>query len=156
MSQMIYGVFNTRAQAESAILAVQIETRSVGVHALVHEGQLREQDVQMEATDAFHGAIVGALVVGGLAALIGAVLIPSGTLRFGWIEFALMTVVGTTLGVIAGAVAGSSEPRRKLLALAERLREGKILVTMKSDDELPLSTIVELFNENGAVEVVAA
>jgi hypothetical protein len=155
MSQMIYGVFDTRAQADSAILAVQSETRD-DIHALVHEGRLRDEDVQVAATDALRGAILGAILVGGLAALIGALLVPSGTLSFGWSEFFFMAIAGTTLGVTAGAVAGASEPRQELMALAKRLQEGKVLVTMNAHADVPTSTIVELFAENGAIQVEAA
>lgn len=156
MSQMIYGVFNTRAQADSAIEAIASETGNGGVNALVHEGHLRDEDVQMGGTDALRGAILGAAVVGVVAALIGGVLlVPGANLSIGWSEFFFMAVAGTIMGVTAGAVAGASEPRAELVALAKRLHEGKILVTMEAD-EIPLATVVELFARNGAVEVKAA
>jgi len=40
-------------------------------------------------------------------------------------------------------VAGASEPRKELVAIARRLGEGKVLVTMATE-ELPMATIVEL------------
>jgi hypothetical protein len=153
---MIYGVFNTRAQADSAIDAVESETGSAGINALVHEGHLRDEDVQMGGTDALRGAILGAVVVGCVAALIGGVLlVPGANLSIGWTEFLFMAIAGTIMGVTAGAVAGASEPRKELLALAQRLEEGKVLVTMEAD-EIPTATVVELFSKNGAVEVKAA
>jgi hypothetical protein len=156
MSQMIYGVFNTRAQADSAIDAVASETGNEGVNALVHEGHLRDEDVQMGGTDALRGAISGALVVGCIAALIGGLLlIPGANLSIGWSEFVFMAVAGTIMGVTAGAVAGASEPRAELVEIAKRLHEGKVLVTMEAD-EIPTATVVELFSKNGAVEVKAA
>lgn len=156
MSHMIYGVFDTRAQADSAIDAVETETGCNGLNALVHEGHLRDEDVQMGGTDALRGAVLGAVVVGCVAALIGGVLlVPGANLSIGWTEFLFMAVAGTIMGVTAGAVAGASEPRKELLALARRLEEGKVLVTMEAD-EIPTATIVELFSKNGAVEVKAA
>ncbi|MFO7563865.1 MAG: hypothetical protein R6X02_14560 [Enhygromyxa sp.] len=156
MSGMIYGVFNTRAQAEQAIEAVEDEVGRDGLNALVHEGHMRDEDVQMGGTDALKGAIMGALVVGFIAAVIGGILlIPSANLSIGWSEFVFMAVGGTIMGVTAGAVAGASEPRKELAAMAQRLHEGKVLVTMASD-EIPTATIVELFQNHGALDVKAA
>lgn len=156
MSGMIYGVFNTRAQAEEAIQAIEHEVGHDGLNALVHEGRMRDEDVQMGGTDALGGAIKGALVVGCVAALIGGILLtPGANLSVGWSEFLFMAVGGTIMGVTAGAVAGASEPRKELIAMARRLEEGKVLVTMATD-EIPTATIVELFNDNGAVEAKAA
>jgi hypothetical protein len=156
MSQMIYGVFNTRAQADSAIQAIAFETGNEGVNACVHEGQLRNEDVQMGGTDALRGAVLGAVVVSGVAALIGGfLLIPGANLSIGWSEFFFMGVAGTIMGVTAGAVAGASEPRAELVALAKRLHEGQVLVTMDAN-EIPIATVIELFTKNGAVEIKAA
>ncbi|HLT38692.1 MAG TPA: hypothetical protein VK034_20530 [Enhygromyxa sp.] len=156
MSGMIYGVFNNRTQAERAIEAVEGEVGHDGLNALVHEGHMRDEDVQMGGTDALKGAIAGALVVGCVAALIGGILlIPGANLSIGWTEFVFMAVGGTIMGVTAGAVAGASEPRKELIAMARRLDEGKVLVTMATD-EIPTATIVELFQNHGAVDVKAA
>lgn len=156
MSQMIYGVFNTRAQADSAIEAIASETGNEGVNALVHEGHLRDEDVQWGGTDALRGAVLGAVVVGCVAALIGGLLlIPATNLSIGWSEYFFMAVGGLIMGVTAGAVAGASEPRAELVALAKRLHEGKVLVTMDAD-EIPTAIVLELFAKNGAVEVKAA
>ena len=156
MSGMIYGVFDTRAQAERAIEAVEEQVGHDGLNALVHEGQMRDEDVQMGGTDAVKGAVKGALVVGCVAALIGGVLLIPGTnMSVGWTEFLFMAIGGTIMGVTAGAVAGASEPRKELVAMARRLEEGKVLVTM-ANDEIPTATIVELFEKAGAVEARAA
>ncbi|WP_181197870.1 hypothetical protein [Enhygromyxa salina] len=153
---MIYGVFNTRTQAETAIQALETEAGLDGVNALVHEEYLRDEDVQMGGTNALRGAIFGAVVVSVVAALIGGVLlIPGADLSVGWTEYIFMTVAGTIMGVTAGAVAGASEPRKELAALAARLSEGKVLVTMDADD-IPPALVVDLFAKNGAVEVKAA
>jgi hypothetical protein len=155
MSNMIYGVFNNRAQAEQAIEAIEDQVGHDGLNAFVHEGHMRDEDVQMGATDALKGAITGALVVGCVAALIGGLLLIPANMSIGWTEFVFMAVGGTIMGVTAGAVAGASEPRKELIAMARRLEEGKVLVTM-ANDEIPAATIVELFNKHGAVEAKAA
>lgn len=156
MSGMIYGIFNTRTQAESAIDAVEGASGNAGINALVHADQLRLEDVQMGGTEALKGAILGAAVVGCIAALIGGLLlVPGANLSIGWTEFLFMAIGGTIMGVTAGAVAGASEPRKELLAMAQRLHEGKVLVTMASD-EIPTATIVELFTTHGALDVKAA
>jgi hypothetical protein len=156
MSAMIYGIFNTRTQAESAIDAVEGASGNAGSNALIHADHLRLEDVQMGGTDALKGAIAGALLVGCIAAVLGGVLlIPGADLSIGCTEFLFMAIGGTIMGVTAGAVAGASEPRKELLAMAERLQEGKILVTMATDT-IPTATIIELFTTHGAVDVKAA
>ena len=155
MSQVIYGVFDNRNQAEDAIEAIEDQTGHKGVNALVHEGHLRDEDVQMGGTDALKGAIAGALVVGIIASLIGGfLLIPNANLSVGWTEFLFIAIGGTIMGVTAGAVAGASEPRPELIAMARRLEEGKVLVTM--DTELAPSEVIDLFSAHGAIEVRAA
>lgn len=156
MSQMIYGVFDTRAQAEAAIQAIETQTENEGINALVHEDYLRNEDVQIGGTDALRGAILGATVVGVIAAIVGGlVLVPATNLSVGWTEYLFISGAGTLMGVTAGAVAGASEPRKELLALAQRLKEGKVLVTMDAD-EIPVATVLDLLSRNGALEVKAA
>ena len=155
MSQVIYGLFDTRNAAEEAIDAIEAKIGNEGVNALVHEGHLRDEDVQMGGTDALKGAIAGALVVGIIASLIGGfLLIPNADLSVGWTEFLFIAIGGTIMGVTAGAVAGASEPRPELIAMARRLEEGKVLVTM--DTELAPSEVIDLFSAHGALEVRAA
>lgn len=156
MSQMIYGVFDTRAQAEAAIRAIETQTVNTGIHALVHEEYLRDEDVQMGGTDALRGAVLGAVVVGVVAALVGGLLlIPAANLSVGWTEYLFISGAGTIMGITAGAVAGASEPRKELLALAQRLKEGKVLVTMDAN-EIPVDAVMDLLTQNGALEVKAA
>ena len=155
MSQVIYGLFDTRNAAEEAIDAIEAEIGNEGVNALVHEGHLRDEDVQMGATDALKGAFLGATVVGIVAAFIGAlILIPTANLSIGWSEWFFMAMGGTIMGVTAGAVAGASEPKKELIAMAKKLDEGKVLVTMASD--LDLGTVTETFGRFGALEVRSA
>ena len=155
MSQVIYGLFDNRNAAEEAIDAIEVETGHEGVNALVHEGHLRDEDVQMGATDALKGAILGATVVGIVAAFIGGlILIPSANLSIGWSEWVFMALGGTIMGITAGAVAGASEPKKELIAMARHLDEGKVVVTMASD--IDMATIAETFGRYGALEVRAA
>jgi len=154
---IIFGVFENRAAAESAIEAIERQTGSE-LAAVVHEEHLRDDDVQMSGTDALKGALMGAAVVGVLGALIGGLLlIPAADLSIGWSEFAFLGLAGSVMGVTAGAVAGASESREEIRKMAAQLEQGKVLVTLGTDDEnLPQAKIFELFTANGAVEVKAA
>jgi hypothetical protein len=154
MSSIIYAVFENRDAAKTAIEAVEREFGEVT--AVVHEDHLRDEDVQMGATDALKGALWGAGLVGVIGALIGGLLlIPSADVSIGWTEFAFLAMAGTIMGVTAGAVAGASESRTEIRQMARRLEEGKVLVTLDRAD-VPSATIFELFSANGAMEVKAA
>lgn len=156
MSGMIYGVFDTRAQAEAAIEVIEDHVGHDSLNVLIHEGRMRDEDLQMGGTDALKGAVKGALVVGCVAALLGGLfLIPGANMSVGWTEFVFLAGGGTIMGVTAGAVAGASEPRKELVAMARRLEEGKVLVTIATD-ELPSAAVVELLEVHGAVEAQAA
>jgi hypothetical protein len=153
---MIYGVFDTRAQAEAAIEAIEDQVGHDSLNVLIHEGRMRDEDLQMGGTDALKGAVKGALVVGCVAALLGGLLLsPGANMSVGWTEFVFLAGGGTIMGVTAGAVAGASEPRKELVAMARRLEEGKVLVTIATD-ELPSDAVVEILEVNGAVEAQAA
>jgi hypothetical protein len=155
MTGIIFGVFETRAAADSAIEAIEHELGGE-IAAVVHEEYLRDDDVQMSGTRALRGAVMGALVVGVLGALIGGLLlIPGANLSIGWTEFAFLGMAGSVMGVTAGAVAGASESREEIRTMASRLEQGKVLVTLDRHD-VPSATILELFTANGAVEVKAA
>ena len=156
MSQMIYGVFETRNQADEAIEAIEEATGHHGVNALIHEGHMRDEDIQMSGTLALKGAVAGAVVVGCAGALIGALLLlPNAGMNVGWAEFVFMAVAGTIMGVTAGAVAGASEPNSELLAVSEVLDQGKVLVTAESD-AIPAAAVVMLMTKHGATKARAA
>lgn len=155
MSGIIFGVFENREAAQTAIDAVE---RQVGTElgAVVHEEYLRGEDLQMSGTDALKGALLGAAVVGVFGALIGGLLlIPAADVSIGWTEFAFLGLAGSVMGITAGAVAGASESREEIRRMAGRLEQGKVLVTFNQAD-LPSATILDLFTANGAVEVKAA
>ncbi|NVB37157.1 hypothetical protein G6O69_04895 [Pseudenhygromyxa sp. WMMC2535] len=156
MSGIIFGVFESRRDADAAVEAVSRETGLEEINAVVHEEHLRDEDVQMTGTEALEGAIKGALLVGIAGALIGGLLmIPRADLSVGWAEWGFLALAGTIFGVTAGAVAGASESREEIRAMAEHLEAGNVLVTMDAD-ELPAATVVEIFAANGALDVKAA
>lgn len=155
MSGIIFGVFENRAQADAAVEELTRETAG-DVNAVVHDDHFRDEDVQMSGTDALKGAIKGALLVGISGALIGGLMmIPAADLSIGWTEWLFLALAGTIFGVTAGAVAGASESREEIRAMASKLEAGNVLVTMEADD-MPAATIVDLLAAKGALEVKAA
>jgi hypothetical protein len=156
MSGIIFGVFENRAAADAALEVVSREAGPQGINAFIHEEHLRDEDVQMTGTEALKGALKGAALVGISGAIIGGlILLPAAGLDVGWTEWVFLAVAGTIFGVTAGAVAGASESREEIRAMAKRLEQGNVLVTMEAS-EMPAATIVSLFAANGALEVKAA
>ena len=154
MSTIIFGIFDKCEQAESAIET--IEARAEGeVNAVIHHGRLRDEDVQMGATDLIAGATLGAVVVGVLGATLGVLLTQAAGLSLGWVEWVFIGAAGTIMGITAGAVAGASEPQRELKAMGDRLADGQVLVTIDTAD-VPSTRALEMFRTAGALEVQAA
>jgi hypothetical protein len=155
MSGIIFGVFENRAQADAAVEELTRQTEG-SVNAVVHQDHFRDEDVQMSGTDALKGAVKGALLVGIAGAIIGSLMmIPAADLSIGWTEWVFLGFAGTIFGVTAGAVAGASESREEIRAMASKLEAGNVLVTMEADDT-PAATIVDLLAAKGALEVKAA
>lgn len=156
MSGIIFGVFSDRERADAAVAAVEAEAGPQGINAFVHEESLRDEDVQMRGTDAMRGALMGAGMVGVLGAVVGCLLlIPAADLSIGWTEWFILMFAGSLFGITAGAVAGASEARAEIRAMARKLEQGNVLVTMEAT-EMPAATIVELLVANGASEAKAA
>lgn len=150
MSQFVYGVFESRNNAEQAIERVDALHHGSGVEAFVHEGHLEDGEIQMSGTQGLRGMIAGGVVSGLFGALIAAfVLAPAHDMGFGLAEFMLVALAGGVFGVCAGGVAGASEAKQEVAALGNQLRAGKVVVTMQVPTP-EAGTVTRLLTESGA------
>lgn len=156
MSQFIYGVFEDRAEAEAAIDRVDALHQGSGVEAVVHEGHLRDDEIQMGGTQGLRGMIAGGIVSGVFGAIIAALfLAPAHEMAFGMSEFMLVMLGGTIFGITAGGVAGASEAKQEVSVLSEQVRNGKVLVTFQVPRE-DSAVVTRLLGESGAFLARAA
>lgn len=156
MSQFVYGVFEDRAGAEAAIDRVDALHAGAGVEAVVHEGHLRDDEIQMGGTQGLRGMIAGGVVSGLFGAIIAALfLAPAHDMAFGASEFLLVMLGGTIFGITAGGVAGASEAKSEVAALGEQVRLGKVLVTLQVPRE-DSAIVTRLLGESGASTARAA
>lgn len=156
MTSLFYGLFGSRKAAERAIEALSHETGGEGINAVLHEGHLDGENLQMGGTDVRRSAALGAVVVGCLAAGIGVLLLtPRIGLGLGWFEFMLIAIAGTIMGVTAGALAGSSEPGPELRPLVEKLGPTDVLVTIETGAASE-EAVCDLLRANGASDLAVA
>jgi hypothetical protein len=156
MPGIVYGLFPSSAAANEAVEVVRSRSQHAELDAFVHEGPIRDEDVQISGTAAVRWAAAGALIVGSTAAVIAAlVLAPRADMQLGVFEFVLVFLGGLVFGVVAGAVAGASESKREIRRMAAGAHDGRVLVTVEAGQADP-RRIAGLLEEQGALEVRAA
>lgn len=157
MSKVVYGVFRDDVSAGEALDELHADARYREIDAVVHEGHVREEDVQLGGTRALSGMILGGLVVGGIGAFFASFLIwPMAGYWFGLPEALLVLLAGSIFGVVAGGVAGASECKDSIRAGARKVAAGgPVLLTAELDAE-DVGDLVELLRAGGASEVRAA
>ena len=158
MSKVVYGVFRDDVSASRALGRLHAEPRYRDIDAVVHEGYVREEDVQLGGTRALSGMIVGGLVVGVIGAIAATFFVwPMAGYWFGLSEALLVVLAGSIFGVVAGGVAGASECKASIREGARTVAtQGHVLVTAELDDSDEAAEVVELLREGGASDVRAA
>jgi hypothetical protein len=158
MSKVVYGMFRDEPAAAQALDRIHANARYREIDAVVHEGYVREEDVQLGGTRALSGMIVGGLVVGVIGAIAASFFVwPMAGYWFGFTEAMLVLLAGSTFGVIAGGVAGASECKPSIRDGAHQVAaKGRVMVTAELDDADDVAAVVELLRDGGASEVRAA
>jgi hypothetical protein len=154
MSHIVYAVFDNEQQAERALEQCD-STEPAG--AVFHEGHMREEDVQIGATQALLGAIGLGTLVGVVGALIAWLVVwpASGYMFTPWVV-PLMAVAGSLFGVVAGAVAGASECKPNVRALTPEVERGHVVVTCEVQGKADADRILEACARGGSTVAVAA
>ena len=137
MSTVVTALFPNAETANAALAKVGDVAREAGPpSAMVHSGHLREEEVPLSGTDALRGATMGALLVGGVGALVGCLVVwPSMGFWFGMQAMFAMFIGGSLFGIVAGAVAGASEANHSIRSRASKVREGQSLLTCEVEDD---------------------
>ncbi len=134
MSKVVVGVFHDRDQAESALEDLKNEGFEQDISLVARDEE--KSGMSMENQDLTEGAFTGG-ALGGIAGLLagaGALLIPG----VGPI-IAAGPIAATLTGVVTGGIAGSlvdyGIPEERGEYYEEQVRQGGILLTVKSSDE---------------------
>ncbi len=156
MAGIVYGLFENKNAADEAITYVQSKTTHSDVNAFVHEGYVRDSDVQITGTAATKWAAGGAISVSlGISLIALFVLAPRAGMELSFFEFVLVFLGGTVFGVIAGVVAGAGEAKAEIRKMANKVGDGRVLVTLEVPEGSP-KRVVGLLEDSGALEVKAA
>jgi hypothetical protein len=156
MAKVVYGLFEDRVAAERAIETLHHNVSYRDIGAAVHEGHVRDEDVQLGGTDAMSGMIIGGLVVGVLGAVLAAFVVwPMAGFWFGWPETLIMIGLGSVFGIVAGGVAGASECKASIRQNARAVGRGRVLVTAELDRD-EMAGVIDLFTQSGGSGVRAA
>jgi hypothetical protein len=156
MPKVVYGVFRDEMSAGEALERLHADARYREIGAVVHEGHVREEDIQLGGTHALSGMIIGGLLVGLLGAFFAYFFVwPMAGYWFGWPEALLVVLAGSIFGVVGGGVAGASECKASIREGARRVGQGGVLVTAELDRE-NVADVVELMRAGGAADVHAA
>ena len=160
MSKTVLGVFDSISQAERAVdelkrkgfdkKEISILAREERTKRETGEGlQNLDEDEKLTSGIATGGALGGAA---GLLAGVGALAIPGigPIVAAGPIAAAL---TGAVTGGIAGGLLDWGIPEETGRRYEQRVREGKIVAMVKSDDEKRVEEVADIFRRNGAKEV---
>lgn len=169
----VAGIFNSQAEAESAVEALRTANIPEGRVSLLTPGTSESQldDVPTTETEqegmgkAVGGVVGGALGVAGglqLGAAVASLLVPGvgPVLAAGLVGAALLGAGGAATGMAAGgALEGSMAeglPHDELFVYEDALRRGRSVVLVVADDEVSEGVARDLFKEVGAESVDAA
>lgn len=155
MPHIVYGVFDNGAQAEQALAECEI---SEPVGAQIQEGHWRDEDVQIGASQALWSSMVMGLGVGVAGALFAwAFLWPAFGIPLPWHAMLPFALSASTFGIVAGAVAGASECKTNLRALAPEVEhKHRVVVTCEVDKAGDAAKIKDAFERGGGEFVHAA
>lgn len=155
MPHIVYGVFDNGAQAEQALADCEI---GEPVGAQIQEGHWRDEDVQIGASQARWSS----MIMGGGVGIIGALF----AWAFLWPAFGIplpftailpFALSASTFGIVAGAVAGASECKTQLRALAPEVEhKHRVVVTCEVDKAQDAEKIKDAFERGGGQFVHAA
>lgn len=169
----VAGIFNSSAEAESAVEALRMAGIGEDRVSLLTPGTSQQQLDEVPTTEteqegmgkAVGGVVGGALGVAGglhLGAAAASLLIPGvgPVLAAGLVGAALLGAGGAATGMMAGGALEDSMaeglPHDELFVYEDALRRGRSVVLVVAEDEAGEGIARDLFREAGAVSVDAA
>src|SRR3954469_19385166 len=161
-----FGLYKSRAQAESAVDALQqAGFRSDDISVLLPDQQSSEEFAHEKNTKAPEGTTTGVAAGGaiggtlGLLAGIGTLAIPGvgPFIAAGPIMGALAGLgVGGTVGGLIGALVGMGIPEYEAKRYEGRLREGGVLMSVHCDTSDDITRAKEILKRTGADDIASA
>lgn len=155
MKHIVFALFETEEAAAAAIHDLTASGMpKEHVSLIVRRDALDEYDTVIEESDAGPAMGRGVLIGGAIGTVFGLLLGgPFGLLGAGPLASALFGAgAGSLYGAFGGALAGASVTDGSLDTLAQGLREGRILVTARTEDLDVERDVMAIFADHGAVE----
>ena len=153
MSKIVYGVFDTPAQADQALERIGRGPKSGDATAVSYDHEPSGEELSLAATRTVRWTLAAMAVVGFLGATAMSILAPLKMgVEFGLADFFFVWGGGTVFGMVAGAVSGMAEPLQELERPMALARAGKALVLVDDGDD----ATVDKLREQGAVVAYAA
>ena len=174
MKNFIGGLFKNKENAEKARNALHVkglDDGSINMLQCTHE----KEAVILEKTPSIksigEGALTGAMILGGLGALLG-LLVGLGIIRFPGLEpsasqvlpfqisgqfIFTATLAGMLLGGVTGAILGAATrlamPEYRKLDTFQQANKGDLLLAVQADSSTRINKVKSTMQENGAVSL---
>lgn len=155
MKHIVFALFETEEAAAAAIADLtESGLPKEHVSLIVRRDALDEYDTVVEESDAGPALGRGVLIGGAIGTVFGLLLGgPFGLLGAGPLAAALFGAgAGSLYGALGGLLSGAGVTDQNLESLAQGLREGRILVTARTEDLDVEADVMRIFGERGAIE----
>lgn len=156
MSQTLFAVFPDLAAARAAMAELErLGTPSSSCSVVLHQKNLEHVptgEIPLFETSAGEGAVKGTIGGAAVGAILGGVLaLPLGLVGAGFLAAVLFGASsGSVLGLLEGAILGSSEADPTVTELARALEEGKVLLAVEPPDRASAEKAEAVLRRGGA------
>ncbi len=130
VKHVLYALFESRELADAAARAVADRRFQVELHQKLPEA--RELSSATSATSA--ALLSGAMLGHAAGALLGVLVWRTGYATSAGTTVVVSALLGLFIGLLGGGLRGSSVPDRALSRIARELRDGRVLLSIESED----------------------
>ena len=151
MEHLLCAVFDSERGATRAIDRLLHSTSEASVvGAVIHRGAIAHEDMPYAGERSVRRGLIGALIGGVLGGVLGGVVLGHHALIGPGAAALALFVVGALYGAIAGAITGRDDDKPMVEELANKLGEGRVMVTVDLSGDADVPRIEALLRSLGA------